>query len=236
MKSLLRLDDPEITVQIRTNKRARRFTLRLAGPGDGAILTVPPGVPRAEVSQFLDRHRQWLATALQRQPGQIPVRAGTVLPVDGQLRTVTLAGGGRKPPYLDGEKLVVSPQRATGPALATWLKARARANMVPFVEFYAGQLGRKVAGVALKDTKTRWGSCSNRARINLSWRIVMAPVEVQAYLCAHEAAHLVEMNHSPRFWALVHELMPDYATHRDWLKREGRRLHAYTFDAPPPTA
>lgn len=224
------LTDPPIGVRLRVHARARRFTLRLGAPGEPAHLTLPPGVPRAEAEAFLNRQAGWLRNALARQPAAIRVEPGVMLPVDGQKMRIATRPGPRLAPEIEGGALVLSGDAPAGPRIAAWLKARARDAMVPRTQAYAARLGRRLAGVRLKDTRSRWGSCSAKARINLSWRIAMAPPEVQAYLAAHEAAHLVEMNHSDRYWAVLAGLMPDYQRPRAWLRDHGRTLHAFRFD------
>lgn len=219
---------PAVRVALRVHPRARRFTLRMAADGDGAVLSMPPGVPLAAVEAFLAEHRGWLTRALARQPVLQPVGPGTILPVDGVECKVTSVPG-LATPGIDGGHLLIGTRGAPGPRIAAWLKTRARARLVPAVQDYAAHLGRPVAGVSLRDTRSRWGSCSSAGRIGFSWRLAMAPPIVQDYVAAHEAAHLVEMNHSARYWAVLAGLMPDYATHRAWLRTEGRRLHAFDF-------
>lgn len=231
MTDLIRLGDPEIDVHLKESARARRFTLRLAEPGRGAILTLPPGVPLSEARMFLLRHRDWLAAALARQPEFVAIEDGVHLPVDGTPLRITQIDGPRRPPVVDEDRVVVQGRTPVGPRLKAWLKDRARAHMAPAVQSYADRLGRKLVSVALKDTKTRWGSCSSAGRINLSWRLAMAPPEIQDYVAAHEAAHLVEMNHSDRYWRVLEGIMPDYRDRRGWLRTEGRHLHVYRFEA-----
>lgn len=222
------IDDPGIAVRLNRQRRARRFTLRLETGGDGAVLTLPPQVCETDARAFLLRHRGWLARALSDRPAPVTVAPGVSLPVDGVAVPVVaeVCRGVR----LDGGRLAVPRGRAPGPAVAAWLKARARDRLAPLAEAHAGRLGRRIAGVSLRDTRSRWGSCSSAGRLSFSWRIAMAPPEVQDYLAAHEAAHLVEMNHSARFWALVERLMPGHERPRAWLKRDGRGLHRYRFD------
>ncbi len=218
-------------VRLRVLRRARRLTLRVDPRGDGAVLTLPPGVRQAEAEAFLDRHADWLSRALARQPARTVVGPGARLPVAGIEAEVTLAPGRRRPPRLEGTQLVVPGPGAPGPRIAAWLKLRARDALVPAVRRYAGLLGREAAMVSLRDTRSRWGSCSSTGRLGFSWRLAMAPAEVLDYMAAHEVAHLVEMNHAPAFWALVERLMPDYRPHRAWLRNQGARLHAFRFEA-----
>jgi len=84
--------------------------------------------------------------------------------------------------------------------------------------------------VRITDTTSRWGSCSTTRTLSFSWRIIMAPPVVLRYLAAHEVAHLREMNHSPDFWNLVREICPDMDKHKAWLRTNGNRLHAISFD------
>lgn len=226
----IELDDPRCEVRLVRNPRARRFTLRLESAGARAVLTVPPSVPDAETRRFLDRNAEWLRTALARQPETVTVGPGAVLPVGGRLVRVDIRPGPRRPPALQEDTLVLAGSGAEGPRIAAWLRLRARDALLPAARGYARRLGREIAAISLRDTRSRWGSCSSSGRISFSWRLAMAPPEVLDYVAAHEAAHLVEMNHSARYWAVLEGLMPDYAHHRDWLKREGRSLHAYQFE------
>jgi predicted metal-dependent hydrolase len=224
------LDDPPCRVRLVRNTRARRFTLRLESAGAGAVLTVPPGVPDAESRRFLARHAGWLRNALARQPDEVIVSPGAELPVAGRPVVVELRKGPRRPPVLDGRALVLHGAGAEGARIAAWLRLRARDALMPAVRGHARRLGRQIGSIALRDTRSRWGSCSSTGTISFSWRLAMAPPEVLDYVAAHEAAHLVEMNHSDRYWTVLAGLVPDYARHRAWLKREGRGLHAYRFD------
>ncbi|MHA1528172.1 MAG: M48 family metallopeptidase [Alphaproteobacteria bacterium] len=225
------LDDPDISVRLRVSARARRFTLRLEPSGEGAVLTLPPGVAMVEARMFLVRQSDWLARALARHPGRVVVGAGTRLPVAGEEVEIVVVDGPRRAPRLEPGRLIVPGPGAPGPRIAAFLKARARDALAPAAEHYAEMLGQRPVALTLRDTRSRWGSCSNRGRLSFSWRLAMAPPEVLDYVAAHEAAHLVEMSHGARYWAVVEQILPDYRHHRDWLKREGRRLHGFRFDA-----
>ncbi len=124
----------------------------------------------------------------------------------------------------------VSPKNSST-QLKAFLKTRARDALAAPVAHYAGILGQEVHRITLRDTRSRWGSCTAQGHLMFSWRLVMAPPEVLDYVAAHEVAHLVEMNHSARFWAVVARLRPDYQTQRDWLRREGAGLHRVMFDS-----
>lgn len=229
MTGSIHLDDPPCRVRLVRSTRARRFTLRLESCGAGAVLTMPQDVALAESRRFLARHAAWLRAALARQPAEIVVLPGIELPVGGRRVRVLSRSGPRRAPVLEDGALVLQGSGAEGARIAAWLRLRARDALLPAVRGHARRLGRQIGSISLRDTRSRWGSCSSRGTLSFSWRLAMAPPEVLDYVAAHEAAHLVEMNHSDRYWAVLEGIMPDYARHRAWLKREGRKLHAYRF-------
>lgn len=228
---MISLDDPPCTVRLVANRRARRFILRLDPSGGGAVLTHPPRVPRHECEAFLSRHLDWLRRALEKAGPVIAVEPGVQIPVDGSMRTVLHEPRRRGATELTDDAVTFFGKGQVGPKLVAFLKTRARDRLAPAAQTYASQLDRTVARVSLRDTRSRWGSCSTTGALSFSWRLAMAPVEVQNYVAAHEAAHLVEMNHSERYWAVVERIMPDWEPHRAWLRTEGRKLHNYRFAA-----
>ncbi|GAB1364540.1 hypothetical protein MASR1M32_37760 [Rhodobacter sp.] len=94
---------------------------------------------------------------------------------------------------------------------------------------YAAQVGRRYGKLVLRDTRSRWGSCSHDGTLMYSWRLIMAPPSVLEYVAAHEVAHLVEMNHSPDYWAVVEGIFPGWKRQRAWLHDQGGGLHRYRF-------
>lgn len=227
MPETIRLDDPAVEVRLSRSRAARRFTLSVR-PGDGAPrLTAPAEAGRREAERFLDRHAEWLRAALARTPGPVVVEIGARIPVAGEMLELAPFEG-RGPARRAGGRLL-TPRRGAGLAVAQYLKLAAREALVPAAEAAAARLGRSIGRVTLRDTRSRWGSCTARGDLAFSWRLAMAPPAVQVYVAAHEAAHLVEMNHGPRFWALVDGLCPDHAARRAWLRREGPGLHRYRF-------
>ncbi len=226
MGEVIRLDDPAVLVRLRRSRAARRFTLSVRPGEEGARLTVPAAAPRVEAERFVARQSEWLRGALARAPSTATVAVGGSIPVDGEeVEIVAAPGPGVR---LEGATLL-APAERTGVAVAGWLKLRARAALVPAAEAAAARLGRPLGRVALRDTRSRWGSCTARGDLSFSWRLAMAPPGVQRYVAAHEAAHLVEMNHGPGFWALVAELCPDYRARRAWLRSHGPALHRFLF-------
>lgn len=111
--------------------------------------------------------------------------------------------------------------------LRDWLIKRAREELSARVQHHCDNLGLKARRVVVRDQTSRWGSCSTARVLSFSWRLILAPPFVLDYVAAHEVAHLKEMNHGPRFWALVRKTNPRMDDARRWLKRYGAELHRY---------
>lgn len=221
--------DPPIAVTLRPSARARRMTLRVSRLDGRVTLSLPSGTPARTARDFAHEKAGWIRKHLSAQPEALVLRPGGELPFEG--RPHLLAPGKVRAPVL-GEGVITVPQSAperTGARLRAFLKMRARDRLAERAGIHASRLGREVTGLTLRDPRSRWGSCSGEGRLMFSWRLIMAPPPVLDYVAAHEAAHLVEMNHAPAFWALVEELMPGYRAHKAWLREHGGALHRYRF-------
>lgn len=115
--------------------------------------------------------------------------------------------------------------RAEWPAVFAAPKGRHAEVFHARASFWAERLGVTFGAVRVKGQRTRWGSCSRRGNLNFNWRLTLAPAEVLDYVVLHEVAHRLEMNHSPRFWAIVERHCPDHKTHRRWLRKNGPALY-----------
>jgi predicted metal-dependent hydrolase len=217
-----------LTVALRRSARARRMVLRVPHAGGEAVLTLPLHAPLAEGEAFARSRRDWLAAALTRRPAPQCVTQGARLPVEGRLLTVTPAPALRAP-RIEAEALLVPDARPAGPVVAAFLRQLALARLRPECDRLAALLGREARAIVLRDTRSRWGSCTSDGRLMFNWRLAMAPPEVLAYVAAHEVAHLAHLDHSPRFWAAVERLMPGHAPQRAWLKQNGAGLMLWRF-------
>ena len=222
---------PPIMVELRRSSRAKRVSLRVSRLDGRVSLTLPLRLREADALTFLRAQEGWLRQNLAKSAALEVVSIGSTLPVEG--RMVALQQGTGRAPQLSEAGLLIpgAPERA-GVRAQAFLKARARDRLAQASDHYAGQLGQRYQSLTLRDTRSRWGSCTAQGGLMYNWRLIMAPPVVLDYVAAHEVAHLVEMNHSDAFWAVVARLMPDYATPRAWLKREGHHLHGYRFSAP----
>ncbi|WP_207099754.1 M48 family metallopeptidase [Paracoccus shandongensis] len=214
----------------RRSARARRMTLRVPRDGGPVVLTLPAHVALSDGAAFAEAKSGWLLQAAQRRPAPSIVRHGAALPVAGE--PLVLVPAAVRAAAIADDALLLPASRPAGPVAQAFLKHRAMAELRAACDRHAGALGRPFTAIVLRDTRSRWGSCTSDGRLMFSWRLAMAPPAVLDYVAAHEVAHLRHMDHSPRFWAAVAGLMPDYARHRDWLRRHGSDLMAWQFRDP----
>ncbi len=225
------VDGRMVEVRVRRNARARRYTLRLSAAADGATVTIPSRGSLKEARAFVERHAGWLAQRLAPEPAG-RIGEGSLVPVRGvphRIRpAMTLRGAVRAVADADGAPVLVVPgdRAAMARRVEAHLRAIARADLHEAVARHARALGVAPKAVRIKDTTSRWGSASSSGTLSFSWRLAMAPPFVLDYLAAHEVAHLAEMNHSDRFWAICRRLAPRTEEARGWLKAHGRTLHA----------
>jgi predicted metal-dependent hydrolase len=223
-----------LPLTIRQNARATRMTLRIEPGGRALKLTIPTGLPDREVNAFLTRHQGWLMTKLARFSGESELEHGGTILIRGIAHRIERTGRlrGLTEALVIGDEAVLrvgGAEEHLRRRIADYLKREARGELERLVAVYAGRIGRRARSLSLKDTRSRWGSCSAEGDLSFSWRIAMAPPKVIAYLAAHEVAHLQEMNHGPAFWALCERLCSDTKNAKHWLKRNGTMLHAIDF-------
>ncbi len=222
------------SVALRRSPRARRMTLRLRNASRDFVLTLPQNVTLAVARDFLERQKGWMSERLRRLPATVALAPGAIIPLRGVahrvvhrpagLRDVTIeASGEGGGPFLN--LCVSGPQAHVPRLLLAYLKREAQRDLDAAVRFHASKIGKPVKRVTIRDTTSRWGSCSSTGNLNFSWRLVFAPAYVLDYLAAHEVAHLLHMDHSPRFWKVAHQLSSDVDRAEAWLKTQGAKLH-----------
>jgi predicted metal-dependent hydrolase len=225
----------DVRVAVRVSPRATRFTLRMAAGHGDPVLTLPRDARFETALDFLERHRGWLAERLARRPAAVAFTAGALVPLRGEPHLldhrpehrgtvwIEAASGDVEAPRL----CVAGRPEHMARRVRDFLRRTARADLEPAVALHAGRLGLKTGPIRIKDTRSRWGSCTADGELSFSWRVILAPPHVLDYLAAHEVAHLEEMNHSVRFWRLVRETCPRMDEGRRWLKLHGAGLHSY---------
>jgi predicted metal-dependent hydrolase len=231
-----RLEVAGAVVTLKVNRRARRVSLRLDRTRRQIVATAPSPRRLAEAAAFARERAHWIAERLAELPPAEPVHPGLVLQVFGEPVRLEAGWGRARWHEAAGEEphRISAMGEGEGYARAVMLMIRRRALAVltERTAVHAAALGAPMPRVAIMDAKARWGSCRPSRRgdagsIRYSWRLALAPFAVADYVAAHECAHLLELNHGPRFWALVKALVGDERAHRAWLRAEGARLHAF---------
>lgn len=226
-RELLAIDGREVAVTLRLNPRARRLIVKVH-PSTGEVSVVAPSQRALDRAlAFAQGESRWIARQLARVPLAIPFEAGARIPYRG-IEHLVAAGEGSAVRDADRSIIRVGGRAEHMPRrLTDFLKREARALLDARTRDYAGQIGAEVKRVTVRDSSSRWGSCSSAKHIAYCWRLIMAPDFVADYVVAHEVAHLREMNHGPRFWRLTRELVDDIETPQLWLRQNGTLLHRY---------
>ncbi|MBO9452502.1 M48 family metallopeptidase [Tropicibacter sp. R16_0] len=218
---------PPVPLTVRRSARARRISLRISQLDGRVTLTMPNGVPERHALEFAAEKEDWIRSHLDARQSNESVGIGSVIPVEGVERYVE-AGQGRSVVLNDAAILV--PAKSAPRRVQRFLKELARDRLAEASDLYSARLGRSYSRLSIRDTRSRWGSCTAQGGLMYSWRLILAPPVVLQYVAAHEVAHLAEMNHSQAFWDLVEEIHGPYRDQRQWLRDEGAALHRYRFD------
>lgn len=221
--------DPPIPLVLRRTARARRISLRISQLDGRVTLTMPARLAQSEALAFARSKEPWIRKHLDARGSEVAVGIGAQIPLGGHLLDIQRGTGRRVEITADGITVPGAPERV-GKRLAAHLKEVARDRLAGACDDYAARLGRNYTKISMRDTRSRWGSCTSDAGLMFSWRLIMAPPDVLDYVAAHEVAHLAEMNHSPAFWAQVQRIYGDYTAPRRWLRTQGNDLHRYKFD------
>ena len=220
--------DPPIPLVLRRSARARRISLRISQLDGRVTLTLPKRLALREAMAFAQSKEGWIRKHLEERGADVQVGIGSDVPVGGRMLRV-VPGKGRGVQLGAEEIAVPGPEARVGVRLQAYLKEVARDRLAGACDDYAARLGRSYSRITMRDTRSRWGSCTSEGALMFSWRLIMTPPEVLDYVAAHEVAHLAEMNHSPAFWAGVERIYGPYKEPRKWLRTEGNALHRYRF-------
>jgi predicted metal-dependent hydrolase len=216
---------------------SRRFTLRVRAASRDVLLTVPARSSLKSAREFAERHAAWIGARLARLPRPIAFAPGAVTPLRGLDHRIVHRPAERGVVWTEtgvhGPLICVS---GDAPHIARrvgdFLKKEARKDLEAAVGRHAERLKVSPRRIVLRDTATRWGSCSSTGALNFSWRLIFAPPYVLDYLAAHEVSHIVHMNHSPMFWKLTRRLFPETDRAEAWLKAHGAALHRFGVAEP----
>lgn len=220
-------------VRLRRHRQARRYTLRIQAASREVVLTMPLRGNLTDAKSFAQKNGAWIAARLRRLPQAAPFTPGATVPFRGVPHRIEHRPFARGTVWAEaGEDgahtLCVAGDRAhLARRIGDYLKRAAKHDLQAACRRYAADLGVAVKRVSVRDQASRWGSCSSTGVLSFSWRLILAPPFVLDYLAAHEVAHLVEMNHSRRFWRLLLRLCPATQRAKAWLNAHGADLHRY---------
>jgi len=220
-----------VPVFLRVNPRARRLILRVAQGTREVVVVAPSKRELKDALAFAERQRPWIAARLAEQAPPVEFAPGAEIPILGRRHTIEHRPFARAGAWIEESgdlRLCVSGGQAhVARRTEDFLKRLARAHLAERTHEHCARLGVAPPKLSIRDPATRWGSCSPASGISFSWRLVLAPPRVLDYVAAHEAAHLVHMNHSKAFWRLLATLVPDVRGPVRWLATDGRDLHRY---------
>ena len=209
----------------RRSARARRVSLRIDTRSAAVVITLPTRAARAAGLRLLRDHAAWVGGKLSALPQALAFADASVVPVNGQPHAIRhLPGGCGGAWFAAGEIHVAGEAAFLARRVTDLLRAEAGRRLGALAGEMADAMTLRAARIAIRDTRSRWGSCSANGTVMFNWRLVMAPRDVQHYVVVHELAHLRHMNHGPEFWRLVAQWAPEMKSCVMWLRRHGADL------------
>jgi predicted metal-dependent hydrolase len=231
-RALLRIDGRSVEVTLQLNRRARRLIVKVH-PSTGEVTVVAPSKRAfSEALDFARTESDWISRRLKNVPRPVEFELGARIPLRGEMHVIRRGEERNRPVWVDRseEEPIIRVSgwgEHTERRVFDFLKREARKSLEQHVMVYADMIGVRPARITVRDTATRWGSCSSGRILSFSWRLIMAPPFVLDYVVAHEVAHLREMNHGPRFWRLLEGMVDNVERAQRWLAQNGTSLHRY---------
>lgn len=224
----LQVGEETLPLVIRRHQRAKRICLRYNPTAHAISLTLPRHTRVGDGLAFLMQKTEWLVETLQEMPTKKQIKPGVVIPLLGKRVRIKHDGDLAHAWEIRDDVLYVSGDRDQFSENVTYaLREIASRTLSAIANRYALRIGRRIQRISIRDTRSRWGSCSSTARLSFSYRLIFAPKEVMEYVVAHEVAHLRHMNHSQNFWNCVGFLAPEFEAAKDWLRLHGKDLYRF---------
>jgi predicted metal-dependent hydrolase len=215
-------------------KSAKRRKLTITVERDRSVIVhAPEGATDKKIHQAVESKRQWIFEKighpqkyhdLPHAPGKELVSGESALYLGRQYRIEMVKTGFSQVRFAQRFFIPVMQGEKRAEALREWYIGKAKEKITPRVQRHAGELGVDVAEVKIVDNRYRWGSCTLKDNVNFNWRLIKAPMFVIDYVIVHELAHLIEANHTPRFWNIVRTQAPLMEKAKAWLKEHGALL------------
>ena len=223
--AIVEVNGRTLPVRFVQNRRARRIILRIDTEADGAVVTLPPRASKNEALKLVRAKADWLLGRLDKRPPTISFAPGSIIPVQGRDYVIVHDPVGRFGVSRSEGRISVSGASPHIPRrISDWLRKEAKQVLGARARAMAAAVDRQVNRITVRNTKSRWGSCSAAGNLSFCWRLVMAPDWVLDYVVAHEVAHLVHMDHGPDFWDTVDGFGVDAKAARAWLNQNAERL------------
>ena len=216
-----------LDIKVVNSLSARKLTLRIDEKARIPVLTIPKFCSQKKALAFVKNNHDWIVNMLAKLPKKEVFKDGDSVCFLGHEYVITHSEKLKGTRFEESKLMVGGNREFLHRRICDFLKAQALKKLADMTIEKATLLGCKVHNVTIKDTKTRWGSCSTLGNIKYNWRVVMAPLYVVEYLVCHEVCHLKHPNHSKMFWSEMENLCPDYINGRNWLKIKGKDLYRY---------
>lgn len=218
----------DFDLKVIKSARAKRLTLRIDSKEHLPVLTIPSRCSAQRAIDFVEAHRGWIDSCMKKIPVSKKFEDGEEISLFGEKLIIKHAPELRRGVYAENGILFVSGDKEfLHRRVKDYIKKQAKTVFYKQSKVLADKLGCTLNDVTIKDTKSRWGSCSSINNINYSWRIALAPKVVFEYLIAHEVSHLKHQDHSANFWKCVEKLYPDAEEGKNWLKKHSKELYLY---------
>lgn len=230
------LGDRTLPLTARINRRAKRLIVKVDPVGGRVIVTAPSKRALPEALRFAETRAPWIRARIDEGLPARPFEAGGVCPYRGVFHNIVNDGSPRAPVRIaagDPPLLLIGGDSAhLNRRLCDWLKQQAKRELEARVADYAGRLGKNPSRIQIRDTRSRWGSCTSDRALSFSWRLILAPPWILDYVAAHECAHLLHLDHSLKYWRVLASLDAPVDAARDWLERCGPALYAWGVERP----
>lgn len=221
-----------MTLDYTTKYSDKRKTLGLVVERDKSVVVLAPsGTSSDTIERFVERRKFWLFEKINYSPKfgepkpETPFVSGKSILYLGKNYKLDVVQESIEGIHFSNKFLISKDSLDQAPEMLTsWYKEKAKEKIAPKVERYARQLGVEHNNIFISDLKYRWGSCTLKGNLNFNWRLIKAPHFVINYVVIHELAHLLELNHSERFWNIVRVQMPNYLEAKEWLKKNGEGM------------
>ena len=223
---LVDIEGEDIPVRIKRTAQARRISMRADVVKREIRITMPTYAPTAAALEFVQAKREWIAARLHSAPPASPLTPLSEIAVEGEAHVIRWQGDWPRAVIREeGELRLGGPEAMVEARVLRWLKTHARNVFADDIAHYCARAGEVAPRLSLGDPRSRWGSCSSRGTISLSWRLIMAPIHVRRSVIAHEVAHIRHMDHSREFYAWFEKIFEGDRKAADrWLKMHGTGL------------